>query len=215
MNKINGLTWNPWVGKEYFNIPNEHRLLIVGESHYHDDTPESIKKHKRVTFTQEVIQELAVDREYCNVNMYKNLHLALCGHDEFKADKLWEQIAFYNFIQRPMITNKERPTAEDHIQAWTVFFELLIELKPTQVLFIGVEAANSLKKYDLNIKVEKESPVGKTSPRVANIKVAGVDQPVQLFFIQHTSQYFSHEKWHQYIMSKMGGFVRWLTPIVS
>ena len=32
LEEVTELKWLPWIGKEYFNT--EHRLLIVGESHY-------------------------------------------------------------------------------------------------------------------------------------------------------------------------------------
>ena len=213
--KIDGIKWLPWIGIKYFSCPPKYKLLIVGESHYHDNSSESIEKHNKESFTQEVVQDLAVNRNYYNTKMFKNLHLALCDHDDFQSDKLWELISFYNFIQRPMVTNKERPSKEDHLKAWAVFFELIDKLKPAKVLFIGVEASNYLSLYRRDIKVTKETKIGTTSPRSAKIDVAYQEDPLELYFIKHTSQYFSSEKWHQYLLEKLGGFIRWITPQVS
>lgn len=41
-NKIDGLNWLPWVGKEYFD--SERRILIVGESHYLTGSEKIFKK---------------------------------------------------------------------------------------------------------------------------------------------------------------------------
>jgi len=39
--QITGLKWLPWVGDNYFKIPVENRMFIIGESHYYDGTGKS------------------------------------------------------------------------------------------------------------------------------------------------------------------------------
>ena len=39
LEKINGLKWLPWIGNQYNFIEVDAKMLIVGESHYHDNTP--------------------------------------------------------------------------------------------------------------------------------------------------------------------------------
>ena len=62
LSNVYGLKWLPWIGNQYFNINEANRLLIVGESHYHDNTKESIEKYNSITFTREVIVEMPIDK---------------------------------------------------------------------------------------------------------------------------------------------------------
>jgi hypothetical protein len=61
---ISNLKWLPWVGEHFNSLDINNRLLIVGESHYHDNTPASIEKHNSPDFTRQVVEELAVERWY-------------------------------------------------------------------------------------------------------------------------------------------------------
>jgi hypothetical protein len=52
---VENLKWLPFVGQNFFNSPNENKMLIVGESHYHDKSEESILKHDNPLYTRIVI----------------------------------------------------------------------------------------------------------------------------------------------------------------
>lgn len=110
---IKNLKWPPWIGRDFLNLPLNNRLLIVGESHYHDNTPLTIARHNDITFTRSVIKEFAIDRYYYGTKIFPNLNRALFQNDEFNSAAFWNSASFYNFIQRPMVTNKERPNYTD------------------------------------------------------------------------------------------------------
>ncbi len=200
---IENLQWLPWVGKNYPQLDPQKRLLIIGESHYHDESPESIAKHQNPEFTRIVIREMAMDRQYYSTKIFPNLHKALFGNDTFDAVAFWEQTAFYNFIQRPMSTNQSRPTKADWQQAWDVFFEVAEVLKPAQVLFTSIEAVHQLKAYAAN-KGWAEPPIacgayiGKTYPRTTELQTPS-GHKINVLFIKHPSQYFSWRKWHEVV----------------
>jgi len=127
---INDLYWNPWIGESFSNSTD--KLLIVGESHYADPkNNESIEKHKNVDFTKKVVSELAI--KYLTTDkrsgtLFRNLNLALIGQDSLKMeirDEKWNEFAFYNFIQEPMLSIKKRPSKIQVQQGWKVFIELL------------------------------------------------------------------------------------------
>lgn len=46
--KIAGLSWNPWVGKDY--AEGKRRVLIVGESHYIKEASEEMTQSKMEQF---------------------------------------------------------------------------------------------------------------------------------------------------------------------
>lgn len=72
--QIENLKWLPWVGDRFNSLALDNRMLIVGESHYHDNTPASIEKHNSPTFTREVVEELAIERWYYGTKIFPNLH---------------------------------------------------------------------------------------------------------------------------------------------
>lgn len=118
---IEDLKWLPWVGDRFSSLSPENKLLIIGESHCHDNTPFSIEKHNAREFTRDVIEELAIERWYYGTKIFPNLHRALFRNDEFDSATFWSLVSFYNFIQRPMDTNRGRPSCDDFYNSWLPF----------------------------------------------------------------------------------------------
>ena len=214
LKKVNRLKWLPWIGKRYFDIPAEHRILIVGESHYHDNTTASIDKHDSIIFTREVVDEMAIDRCYYDTKIFQNLHKALFRNDEFDSDKFWNLVSFYNFIQRPMKTNAGRPNYDDFFFAWTTFFELINILKPSICLFLGTSSANflidAIEETDCTCEeIKWEDFISNAYAKSVNIK-AKDGTKIELVFIRHPSQMFSWNNWNKYLVKKVGKHIAWL-----
>ena len=157
LEKIQDLKWLPWIGIDYFT--SDERLLIVGESHYllPEDNPYYEKNKDEVNspekdFTRNVVQTFCIDHKKVQP-MFDNLNRCLFGKRDMKKITLdmrkakWQQLAFYNFVQRPMENNQKRPTGEDLENGWKVFAELIKILQPTECIFIGVAAADSSAGY--------------------------------------------------------------------
>ena len=132
--RVKNQKWLPFVGDNFMEIPKNRRLLIVGESHYHDNSQKSIDKHNSPDFTRQVVNELAIDRWYWGTKIFPNFHRAMFGNDNFNADLFWNLTTFYNFVQRPMETNKGRPSYDDFYNGWITFFDTLDILKPSFLL---------------------------------------------------------------------------------
>jgi len=131
--------WLPFIGDNYLNLSQNNRMLVIGESHYHNNTSESIQKHEDIDFTRKVINEMAINRWYYSTKIFPNFHRALMGNDVFDSKKFWHLVAFYNFVQRPMMTNRGRPSYNDYYDGWSVFFHVINILSPKICLFIGTE----------------------------------------------------------------------------
>ena len=194
--EITGLKWLPWIGAKYFD--SEPRVLIVGESHYllpKDDKyyEKNKQEAEQPDFTRNVVQTFCVDQKKPQPT-YDNLNRCLFGKKNAKEE--WQQLAFYNFIQRPMKNNKKRPKSEDWETGWKVFAELIKILKPTKCIFIGVAAADNNNKYEC-IKKEK---VGRVAPRFFEIPI-GEQNAIPCIAIKHTSQYFSWEEWYKFLIN--------------
>lgn len=211
--KIEQLKWLPWVGNCFESLDNDNRLLIIGESHYHDGTPDSIEKHESPNFTREVIEELAVERCYYGTKIFPNLHKALFRNDEFDSPTFWNLVSFYNFIQRPMDTNKGRPSYDDFYNSWFPFLELTKILRPKVCLFIGTSAANSFEYALQNTNfstdgIKWEDYISNAYAKSASLKDSDGNE-IQLIFIRHTSQMFSWSKWNEYLQKKIPNELEW------
>lgn len=216
---ISGLKWLPWIGERFAALPAEKRLLIVGESHYHDETPASIQKHESPRFTQKVIEEMAIERSYYNTQIFPNLHKALFGNDSFDSHIFWHLIAFYNFIQRPMSTNKGRPKNKDFADSWPLFLQLIEKFQPKTCLFIGTSAANTMEKalasstYS-STGIRCEQKISNAYAKTATIVNANCNE-TKLIFIRHTSQMFSWSRWHEYLKNVMSNKLEWFSEQVN
>lgn len=216
--KINGLKWLPWVGDSYTSTPSKNRLLIVGESHYHDNTLETVTRHESQQFTRKVVQEFAIERLYYGTKIFPNLHKALFRNDQFEAEAFWKLVSFYNFIQRPMATNRERPQYPDYYEAWAIFWEVIALLEPQTCLFIGVTSSNSLmhalENSDFRTTgVKKENRIGRCSQRTATI-TSNSNHSTNLIFIQHSSKMFSWTKWNEFLKTKISDELSWFEDVI-
>lgn len=205
LKQIESLTWLPFVGDNYLSNDLKNKVLIVGESHYFKpDEENSLEKHMDPSFTREIVQEMAFDREYFNVNLFSNFHKAMMGNDEFDTATFWNELAFYNFVQRPLDGGyNERPSSYDFDASWVTFFQLVNVLEPSKVLFLGNSSAD---RFDISAKRNNMTyePIqwlkkigrayGKRGYLTNNEKV------IQLDFIRHPSQYFSWEEWRAYLI---------------
>ena len=202
-NGIKGLMWLPWVGRRFSKLPQGVRLLIVGESCYdwtpEDEANDSLKNPK---FTRLVVSEHAINREVSPSPTFDNLALLLFGTEQYKRERFWSDVAFYNLVQRPMYDRWERPSWEDFVSGWSTFTDVIRILKPSHALFIGVSAfyffnySMSEQNADFT-EVQWAEQVGRTYGRKASISTGS--ETVALIGVQHTSQYFSWSSWRDYL----------------
>lgn len=126
---MDNLKWEPFIGEKFQNGISQKKILIVGESHFHNGSEKSIVKINKPNFTKIVIEQMAIKKEYWSTKFFQNFHRTLVGSDNFEGKNLWDYLAFYNFIQRPMSTNKERPSSTDFLLGWNSFFNVLEKTK--------------------------------------------------------------------------------------
>lgn len=217
LKQIEGLKWLPWIGDVFSNLPSDQKIMIIGESHYHDNTAQSIEKHNHPEYTRAVIKELAIDRLYYGTKIFPNLYRALFGNDTFDSAKLWEFLSYHNFIQRTLSTNVDRPAKSDYVSGWKTLFQMAELTKPTTCIFLGTTAANTLalgiKGTEFSTKgVVWEERIGTSYAKTATIR-NGAGECIELIFIKHPSKYFPWQKWNEYLLHKMPGKMNWLKEI--
>lgn len=210
--KMEGLLYFPFIGDGYSKA--KQRILIVGESHYADGNKKSLKLHESNYLTRSVIKNKAIDRVYNKKNTFRNFHKALLENDEFDSKKLWRLLSFFNLIQKPMYSIKDRPSKADFLKGWSALFKVIKIIKPTTIIFIGVGASDYLNKsvsqnefYIKNLK--RDDKISRTFPRKCNL-ITKEKNSTQLIFIQHTGHHFSHQKWNNYLGKKLSKEINWL-----
>lgn len=208
-----GLKWDPYIGKNYFK--NETRILVIGESHYKKGV--DIEKYENKNFTNHVVKVHAIQGKYSK--LFPNFHKALFGELEFDEQKLWDNLAFYNFVQRSMETNKKRPTKNDFIEGWSTFFKIVEVLKPTHCLFIGLSASKTLRiaAEFKNIEIlnfERCPKIQNTFPRKFSMRINN-NKLINVIFIKHSSQYFSWSKWNDFLQKEIKNELIWLRQKLS
>ena len=210
--KTEGLTWLPWVGKDY-SLESKHRVLIVGESHYVKGGEDDEQRAANESYTQAVVYEglIRCDDWIKWVPTLVNLPKALFGASPsaLTRETFWSSVGYYNFIQRLMryVAPVERPSWDDFVKAWTVFERVIRILKPHLCIFVGVSAANSFE-YAMGKLAVAHEPVnwhpkiGRVSGRTASLRMD--DQKVGLIFMQHAGRMFSWSKWNRFLLDQGG-----------
>ena len=181
----------------------------------------SPSSHGSIDFTRDVAWESHVNAWWDNV-MVRGLHQTLFKTSRLPEDgrkTLWENTAFYNFIQRPMEYNanvKERPSGEEFYAGWNTFVEIVKILKPEVVVFIGTTAMGCFKQALSAMHVKHEE----VSCEYANGAYSRfgwleVDNyRTSLISIRHTSNFFSWPTWNDVLAHRIPEVVKFLNDIV-
>ena len=120
--------FTPWVGADY--EVSEERLLILGESHYGD---ESMPGNSTITFTQEY-----VDGQ--NHRFWTSIMQVVRGQPYWELDRkeFWHSVAFYNYVQQPVAeTAGVAPTTEMFSSSRDAFLSVLNQLAPQKILVLS------------------------------------------------------------------------------
>ncbi len=203
--KFEYLQWTPWIGEEFKN--EKHKLLIVGESHYAQIGTE---------FSQEVYDEFMSDRASTKYVIarslkgevwatFRNLAKLLLDAPDNDAAHLWPYVAFYNYIQRPMKSRKERPSKDDFIKAYEGFAQLIEDIEVDYCLFLG---ATMIHEFDRKIKGDDTIELtDREADRLAKNwyhfrELKKGDRIIKIFFIKHPGMAFSWNKWKEFLRGK-------------
>lgn len=215
LNKIEKLNknWLPWIGEKYSDLPEDKRLIIVGESCYKTD----VINVEQEDYIRKLIEKHGMQEgELWNENQFipqfhKNLEKSLSiNSDNIDAKRhFWERVCYFNIIQRPLDSSSNKPQPPDFREGWEVFYKVLDILKPAYCLFNGVAASKYFYPY-LSQEYNYYSDDGLLSlpiinsahPRKAFLK-NDKEQLIKIIFIRHTSCFiptpFSPEPWKEFI----------------
>jgi len=217
--------FHPWVGDKYeYGIKGfdkngiivygtkedpGKKILIVGESHYCANLADAISK-----LTQIIIADLIdPDSEW---EPYKNTYTkfikSLTGYTddlEFEDKKeAWEHIAFYNYVQEPMIGARISPTTEEFKKSEEAFWEVLNKISPDLIIVWG-------KRLYINLPQGGEY-IGELEVRDEYDDIVSIElwsyelknSIIRIIGITHPAAGFDTEFWHEAIflfIKNMGG----------
>lgn len=200
--KAGKLAWYPWVGKNYPSASS--KILVILESHYIDKAKSNVEDVQNPLYTRRLVAERCYPQYWWNSPTWNNLNAFLAGRklEAETAPKLWENIAFYNFVQRPMPSPSDRPSERDFAQGWQAFKDVLNTLKPGICIFAGMSALSHTEQFPPALTLGKATPWGEkinntfTRPvfsiRAGNVSASGAA-------IQHPGSFFTCEAWHNWL----------------
>ena len=177
----------PWRGARYDTGINNKRILILGESHYCEDSDKSQKsRHRCPKEFDNYCMSCYMDRE-ChektidtivehlsseNYKTHKTFESLVNGHSlsEKERFEFWHHLAFYEYIQYAQPKPKMPLKQGDPTQNRNAFLEVLDLLKPDKIIIWGKRFYHLL----LN-EFGGEIIVHPTYPRAWNWKINNID----------------------------------------
>jgi hypothetical protein len=148
-----GVFFLPWIGHDYTTGYCGRRTLVVGESHYTDwkDTSHDtdVTRHElKHEITRECINDYLINPGDA-ARLWGNIEKSFLGIDgdqdrlsenlePIGNDALWRKIAFYNFVQTPILGGADiRPTPDQFRASRPAFKILLNALNPDCAIIFG------------------------------------------------------------------------------
>ena len=143
----------PYIGKNYQTgniLPR--RLLILGDSHYCGECAQCGIKGMAdsngfgcLNFTREVVAKYLEYRQGKRsheswMNTYLKFEKALAGHetDDAESLKIWNSVAFYNYIQTAYISeSRQAYTSDDYAQSFPYVKKVMNDLNPDVIIVWG------------------------------------------------------------------------------
>lgn len=134
--------FEPWKGEEYQTGGIfKKKILVIGESFYCSE------EEAVATLTEKVVTDyLAIRKgEFREnkgewTNTYLKFERSLVGEETTpeRSQKIWNSIAFYNYLQVPMSGARESGSKMDYKNAENAFFEVINNLQPDLIIVWGV-----------------------------------------------------------------------------
>ena len=196
--QVGQVAWYPWVGKQY--PPAVCKVLVILESHYINWERNNIEALAQPDFTRRIVAE-QVDANRWMSSSFNNLAACLSGKAVIKGqvNLLWEKLALYNFVQRPMDNPDERPNEQDFANGWKAFSTVVDILKPDVCVFAGFAAISNLSELPAGLKLSGLTPwekegINGTYPRPC-FTIQTLHHTMKGVAVKHPGSFFTVDKW--------------------
>jgi len=207
LSEVEGLTYQPWVGKDYFS--SNHKTLIIAESVYDWDPGSQVssKSLSSSSYARHVVRENGLFFSVENVwpeaissRLFRNIKKTLFkSHSISNNDRLnlWTSVAFHEFVQRPMPDVNTRPTGNDYQLGARVLTQIVNLLNPSLCIYLGTDY-QKLKhiQNEFNTAAEWITPkINGAQPKVIDIN--DNETSTKIVMIKHPSKFYSWSPWSE------------------
>ena len=200
LKQISGLTWLPWIGKNY-SVGN---ALILGESHYcyGDHTLDDIEND--CNETRSVIGDFAMlgrnaGNQYKTYEPMETILKNTIIHND--CENVWHSISYMNLVQQCMGNNQARPLWRNFLDGWFVVLQVINILKPGICVCFSTDKKlnrvnfNRLEEFKDNVSFNYSIlPNADTDLKISNCivstpgKITIDNYNCRVIFIQHASR---------------------------
>ena len=188
------------------------KILVLGEIHICDSEDcnrskcgKAEKRKECGNFTTNVTIDTLLNGLTANwTGTFRKFERSLVGHDTDVEDskRIWNSVAFYNYIQRAMTKARtDPPTPEDFEVSKEAFYEVLEELQPDLIIAWGVT-----RMYDNLPSEGREAGPDKfvDEYHVPNgYYTLRNGHRVRIIFVYNPSAGYSWDWWHKVIKSEL------------
>lgn len=213
--KAGKLAWYPWVGKQYPTAVC--KVLVILESHYINWEHSNIEALSLPDFTRRIVAEQVTPQYHWQSNTFNNLAACLSGQklSAEHAHLLWEKVALYNFIQRPMDNPDERPNEQDFINGWKAFPTVVDILRPDVCIFAGFAAISHLLELPTGLKLSGLTPwekegINGTYPRPC-FTIQTLHHTMKGAAVKHPGSFFTADKWRAVLQRQVPQAIKTLS----
>jgi hypothetical protein len=205
---MNNVFFKPRVGSEYDSGGMfGKKILVVGESHYCGNevcgecgNPENAGEC--ADFTTDTVNSYLAGNDTCGrwTSTFRKFERSMVGHETSPGEsaRIWDSIAFYNYLQRAMDAPRQVCSAEEFADAEQAFWEVMEALQPDVMIAWGVT-----RMYD-------NMPGGDAWQRAEDIVVDGYHvrngwytlrsgKRVRAIWVYHPSSGYSWSWWNKVI----------------
>ena len=213
IHKSRKIAWYPWVGKQYLSA--SYKILVILESHYINKERTNITDIALPNFTRRIVAEQIFPQHYWKSDTFPPLTECLSGQKlpVEKRHLLWEKVAFYNFIQRPMDNPKARPNKQDFVNGWKTFPAVVDILRPDVCIFADFAIISKMS-LPMGLQVtriewEKDSINGAYPRSCFTIKTQ--NHTMKGVAVKHPGRSFTANKWRAVLQRQVPNAIKILS----
>ncbi|MEL5894524.1 hypothetical protein AAE250_13640 [Bacteroides sp. GD17] len=197
----------PWVGEQYqkgisltdTSYSHAIRIMILGESHYCAHPADAVPE-LTISIIQDFIDPQSEHEPYKNT--YTKFERALAGKPLSETERihLWNSLLFYNYVQVPISSARQAPTAEEFAVSEGAFFEILEAYRPNCMIAWGQRLYNNLP--NRGHQLPDLILANGDSFETWEYQLSG-GHTVGVLPVTHPSAAFTPEYWHEVIQAFM------------
>lgn len=204
------LKWFPYIGKKYSEAPN--KILIVGLSVYQKEPNENWDNILKTSYPLlALVDECGLQTHgYCG-RYWKNLPKYFFKNENLSENnkkKLWEAVAFTEFLDYPMKGSKHIDNKKIRDEYFKKLSELIDKIKPEFVIFSSNSWKYIKSATDNFIEREKREYYGLTAKsNIVVSKFSTGTQPFEMIFVRHPSRAIDYPKHFEVLKNKIPNLI--------